>query len=247
MDGSILIKGARLHNLKNVTLAIPKDRLVASPASPAPASPRSPSTCSTGKASGSTWSRWAWSPTPASPSSTRSRACRRRSASTSISPTAARGRRSARPPRSSPTCACCWRGSGTAPAGVRAGRPALLPGGRRARRGAGGRAGGAVPALRDGRARAGHGELLVQQARGRLPDLHRPRRRAAGGRAPAGRPGAASPGGAVSLAALTVIVAAPPTRPRRSASAGAAPRTRPTAGCCSATPWCWRPCWSPAR
>lgn len=28
MDGSIVVKGARLHNLKNVTLAIPKNRLV---------------------------------------------------------------------------------------------------------------------------------------------------------------------------------------------------------------------------
>ena len=88
-----------------------------SPACPARASRRSRSTRSTPRASAATSSRCR--PTRASssgrwtsPTSTRSRACRRRSRSTRRRRRATRARRSARSPRSTTTCACCGRAIG---------------------------------------------------------------------------------------------------------------------------------------
>ena len=69
MTSDLIITGAREHNLKNIYLAIPRDRSSSSPASPARASRRSPSTPSTPRASAATsraspptrassWARW---------------------------------------------------------------------------------------------------------------------------------------------------------------------------------------------
>ena len=114
---SIVIKGAREHNLKNIDLTLPRNRLIVITGlsgsgkslarlrhdlrrGPAPlrrvalvvrpAVPRA---------------RWR------SPTSTTSRGSRRRSRSTRSRPRATRARRSARSPRSTTTCGCCSRAS----------------------------------------------------------------------------------------------------------------------------------------
>ena len=55
--GRIAIHGAREHNLKNLSLAIPRDSSWSSPASAARARARWPLTCSSPRASGGSWIR----------------------------------------------------------------------------------------------------------------------------------------------------------------------------------------------
>ena len=61
MNTSITIRNARLHNLKNVTLDIPKNQLVVLTGLSGSGNPPWRLTSCTRKASASTWNRSAWS------------------------------------------------------------------------------------------------------------------------------------------------------------------------------------------
>ena len=111
MADSLVIRGAREHNLRNVSVELPRDKLIVFTGLSGRASPPSRSTPSTPRASAATSSRSR--PTPASssarwtsPTSTSSRACRRPSRSTRRAPPATPARPWARSPRSTTTCGC---------------------------------------------------------------------------------------------------------------------------------------------
>ena len=53
----IVIRGAKEHNLKNVDLRLPRDKLIVMTGLRAPANPRSPSTPSMPRGSVAMWSR----------------------------------------------------------------------------------------------------------------------------------------------------------------------------------------------
>ena len=132
MSKSIRVQGARVHNLKNLSVEIPRDQLVVFTGLSGRASLRSPSTPSTPRASAAT-SR-ASRPTPASSSarwtsrtSTSSRDSRRRSRSTRRPRRATPARRSARSPRSTTTCACSSRASACRTARTAASRSPARP------------------------------------------------------------------------------------------------------------------------
>jgi hypothetical protein len=61
MNPNIIIRNARLHNLKNVSLEIPKNQLVVLTGLSVLASPPLPLTSCTGKVSANTWNRLVWS------------------------------------------------------------------------------------------------------------------------------------------------------------------------------------------
>ena len=114
----IIVRGARQHNLKNITSRSRATRWSSSPGFPARGSPRSRSTRSTRRGSGGMWSRFR--PTRGSSSGrwtsrmwTTSSACRPRSRSTRNRPPATRAPPSAPSPRSTTTCACSSRASAT--------------------------------------------------------------------------------------------------------------------------------------
>ncbi len=112
----IVIKGAREHNLKNIDLALPRNRLIVVTGLSGRGNRRSRSIRFTPKGSaatssrsrrtrGSFWDRWR------SPTSITSRGFRRRFRSIRSRPRAIRARRSVPSPRSTTTCACSSRAS----------------------------------------------------------------------------------------------------------------------------------------
>ena len=112
-EPQIIVRGAREHNLRNVNVELPRDKLdrLHRPVRVGQVEPRLRHDLRRGPAP---LRRVAQSPTPGSssgrwtsPTSTSSRACRRRSRSTRSRRAATRGRPSARSPRSTTTSACC--------------------------------------------------------------------------------------------------------------------------------------------
>ena len=117
MFDTITIKNARLHNLKNVNLSIPKNQLVVfTGLSGSGKSTLAIDTLHKESLRQYSSKRWAWSITRASPRSIASRACRHPSPSINRAATAAPDRRWALRRKSSRICASCSRGSVIAPA-----------------------------------------------------------------------------------------------------------------------------------
>ena len=113
-SGEIVVRGARLHNLKNLTLSIPHNKLTVITGVSGRASLRWPSTPSTPKASAATWSRCRRT-RGSSLSAWRSRRWMRSTASRRPSRSGRRtrrgipGLRSPLRPKSTTSCACSGR------------------------------------------------------------------------------------------------------------------------------------------
>ena len=113
----IVIRGAREHNLKNVTVSLPREQAGGHhrPVRIGQVEPGVRHPLRRGAAPVRRVAVGLRAPVPrarwTSPTSTRSRGCRRRSRSTRRRPPATRARPSARSPRPTTTCACCTRAS----------------------------------------------------------------------------------------------------------------------------------------